>query len=70
MKKFKAILPAVLLLLLATVRLHAQINGIDDGCPESPENPTLILGFIASAASVGYVQLRRHFSGRKKTDRK
>jgi XrtJ-associated TM-motif-TM protein len=57
-KKFKTIFPVALLLLAATVRLHAQ-DGFD-GCTDSPENPTLVLGLIVSAASVGYVQVRRY----------
>jgi XrtJ-associated TM-motif-TM protein len=58
--KIRAILPVALLLLLATVRLHAQ-----SGCDDSPENPTLVLGLIVSAAGVGYVQARRLLSARK-----
>jgi XrtJ-associated TM-motif-TM protein len=58
LKKFRAIFPVALLLLAATVRLHAQ-DGFD-GCTDSPENPTLVLGLIVSAASVGYVQVRRY----------
>ncbi|MFP5227081.1 MAG: PExPT-CTERM protein [Acidobacteriota bacterium] len=53
MKKSRLILPIVLLIL--TARLHAQ--GID-GCADSPENPTLVLGLIVGAASVGYSRLR------------
>jgi XrtJ-associated TM-motif-TM protein len=56
-KKYRAILPVAVLLLAATVRLHAQDI---DGCTDSPENPTLVLGLIVSAASVGYVQARRY----------
>jgi XrtJ-associated TM-motif-TM protein len=60
LRKYRTILPVALFLLLTTVRMHAQI----DGCDESPENPTLILGLIVSAASVGYVQVRRFMRAR------
>ncbi len=58
--KFKTVLLAALFMLLATVRLHAQI----DGCTDSPENPTLVLGLIVSAGGVGYTQVRRYLQSR------
>ena len=63
-KNFKTVLPVVLLLMLSVVRLHAQDGGDLDGCTDSPENPTLILGFIASAGSIGFVQARRWLRNR------
>ncbi len=59
--KFRAIVPVALLILATTVRLHAQITGCDD----SPENPTLVLGLIVGAASVGYAQIRRFAQARR-----
>ena len=61
-KKLKTALPLVLLLVFSAARLHAQ--GDLDGCENSPENPTLILGFIASAGSIGFVQVRRYLRNR------
>jgi len=61
-KKLRTALPHVLLLLACSVvRLHAQDI---DGCDSSPENPTLILGFIASAGSIAWVQARRYLRSR------
>lgn len=62
MKKFGPILPAALLILAASARLHAQV----DGCADSPENPTAVLGLIVGAAGIGYVQVRRYFRARSK----
>ncbi|MFP5229054.1 MAG: PExPT-CTERM protein [Acidobacteriota bacterium] len=59
--KAKTVLFAVSFLLLAAVRLHAQI----DGCADSPENPTLVLGLIVSAGGFGFAQVRRYVSGRR-----
>lgn len=65
MKKLRLILPIVLLTLIAGVRLHAQ--GID-GCTDSPENPTLVLGLIVGAAGLGYTRLRHRLRGRNTSD--
>lgn len=64
-KKLKTVLPFVLLLMLvfSFARLHAQ-DGDISGCDNSPENPTLILGFIASAGSIGFVQARKYLRNR------
>jgi XrtJ-associated TM-motif-TM protein len=51
---------AAFLLLLTAVRLHAQV----DGCGDSPENPTLVLGLIVGAASVGFPRVRQYLRGR------
>jgi len=57
LRKPGTILPVALLLLLgSSLRLHAQITGCDD----SPESPTLVLGLIVGAASLGYTRLRLH----------
>jgi len=65
--RFRAIFPVAVLLLLAAARMHAQ----DDigGCTDSPENPTLVLGLIVGAASVGYVQIRQRLRGRRNTEK-
>jgi XrtJ-associated TM-motif-TM protein len=65
--KFKTVLIAALFMLLAVVRLHAQDI---DGCTDSPENPTLVLGLIVSAAGVGYTQVRRYLQGRNNSKSK
>ena len=60
MKKIRSILPLILLVLVATVRAHAQI----DGCDDSPENPTAVLGLIVAAAGLGSVRLRSYLRTR------
>jgi XrtJ-associated TM-motif-TM protein len=62
MKKFVNIIPVVLFILVAAPQVFAQI----DGCEDSPENPTVILGLIVSAAGFGYMHLRNRFGNRKK----
>lgn len=64
--KSKTILFAALFMLLAAARLHAQI----DGCTDSPENPTLVLGLIVSAAGVGFTQVRRYLQSRNNSKSK
>jgi XrtJ-associated TM-motif-TM protein len=54
-------LPLALLVLVATVRLHAQEG--DGGCVDSPENSTAILALVGAAAA-GINHLRNRF-GRK-----
>jgi XrtJ-associated TM-motif-TM protein len=61
MKKLAYIVPLALFMLVATPRIFAQI----DGCEDSPENPTAVLGLIVGAAGIGY-QLRNRISNRKK----
>lgn len=60
MNKRSVIIPLALLILSATFKLHGQV----DGCADSPENPTLVLGLIVGAASVGYAQIRRYVQSR------
>jgi XrtJ-associated TM-motif-TM protein len=59
-RKFAILLPATLFVLCAALPLAAQ-----DGCVDSPENPTVVLGLIVGAASIGFVQIRNRFRGRK-----
>jgi XrtJ-associated TM-motif-TM protein len=65
LRKIHNFLPVVLLTLSATVRLHAQI----EGCADSPENPTAVLGLIVGAAAYGYVRFRHRFAARNKNQR-
>jgi XrtJ-associated TM-motif-TM protein len=62
-----SLVPLALFLLLAAIRLHAQ----DDitGCDDSPENPTLVLGLIVGAASLGYVRVRHYLRARNDRDK-
>ncbi|MFZ0274881.1 MAG: PExPT-CTERM protein [Acidobacteriaceae bacterium] len=62
LNRVRTILPVALLLLVASFQLHAQ-----SGCDDSPENPTLVLGAIASAAGIGYVQIRRFVRMRRQS---
>ena len=70
-KKLKTVLPfALLLLVCSAARLHAQESPALSGCDDSPENPTLILGFIASASSIGFIQARRYLRNRNNSKNK
>ena len=60
MNKLSVVIPLALLILSAALQLHGQV----DGCSDSPENPTLVLGLIVGAASVGYAQIRRYVQTR------
>jgi XrtJ-associated TM-motif-TM protein len=61
-KKLRYMLPFALLVLAATLRLHAQEG--DGGCVDSPENPTAILALVGVAAA-GLNQLRIRLRRRK-----
>ncbi len=62
MKKIGLILPVALFILAAALPVLAQ-----SGCVDSPENPTLVLGLIASAAGIGFVQVRNRLQSRKRS---
>ncbi len=62
MKKLRYVLPVLLVIAAATLRLHAQEG--DGGCVDSPENPTAILALVGMAAA-GINHLRNRFAGRK-----
>jgi XrtJ-associated TM-motif-TM protein len=68
LKKIRFILPLVLLVLVASVRAHAQ-DGFD-GCTESPENPTAVLGLIVAAAGFGSLRLRHYLRTRNNSKQK
>ena len=53
MRKLCVYLPAFLLILLAA-SAHAQ-----GGCVNSPENPTLVLGLVGSAAAAVSVTMKK-----------
>jgi XrtJ-associated TM-motif-TM protein len=55
-------IPVALAILAAATALQAQTGG----CVDSPENPTVILGMIATAVSFGVVRLRGRVGPRKK----
>lgn len=52
-------------MLVAASRLHAQI----DGCTDSPENPTLVLGLIVGAAGLAYPRVRHYLQTRNRSGR-
>ena len=62
MKKLGYVLPILLLMASATLRVHAQEGS--GGCVDSPENPTAILALVGIAAA-GINHLRNRFVGRK-----
>ena len=59
MKKFKFLLAVGAVLVATSLRLHAQ-----DGCVDSPENPTAVLALLGSAAAFGGYLRRRFLAGR------
>ena len=66
MKKIRFILPLVLFALAASIPVHAQI----EGCTDSPENPTAVLGLIVAAAGFGSVRLRHYLRARNNSKQK
>ena len=59
MKKVGCI-SAIAVFVLATARpLCAQ------GCVDSPENPTAVLGLIVTGAAIAFVQIRNRMNARK-----
>lgn len=60
MKKFEYLIPAAILFFATALPLHAHLGG----CTDSPEDPTVVLGLVMSAASIGFVQIRNRI-GRK-----
>ena len=65
LRKIRNFLPILLLVVAATTRAHAQI----DGCTDSPENPTAVRGLIVGAAALGYVRFRHRFTARNQNKR-
>jgi XrtJ-associated TM-motif-TM protein len=53
MGRLKFTIPVALFLSTAPAVMHAQ-----SGCADSPENPTVIFGLIAAAASLGIARFR------------
>jgi XrtJ-associated TM-motif-TM protein len=62
-KKLAYIVPAAILFLATALPAYAT-----GGCTDSPENPTLVLGLVVSAASIGFLQIRNRFGIRRKSD--
>jgi len=60
LKKLGYIIPVVLLMCVATLPLYAQ-----EGCVDSPENPTAVLALLMGVASFGVAQLRNRIGSRK-----
>jgi XrtJ-associated TM-motif-TM protein len=68
LKKIRSILPLILLVVGASARAHAQ-DGFD-GCTDSPENPTAVLGLIVATAGLGSVRLRQYLRTRNNSKQK
>jgi XrtJ-associated TM-motif-TM protein len=62
-RKFPYIVPMALFVLAAAVPVYA---GSVSGCTDSPEIPTVALGLIVSAASIGFHQVRNRIGNRRK----
>jgi len=60
-KKISAAAPLAILFLTTIARVHAQT-----GCVDSPEDPTVVFGLIAAAASFGIVHFRKRLGSRNK----
>ena len=61
MKKLAYFVPAAIVFFASALPLHASLGG----CTDSPENPTLVLGLVLSAGSIGFMQIRNRFGRRK-----
>jgi XrtJ-associated TM-motif-TM protein len=59
-KKLGYLIPVALAVAAMALPLGAQ-----DGCVDSPENPTAVLGLLVSAASIGLVQIRNRIRARR-----
>jgi hypothetical protein len=55
MKRSALILPVVFLLLAAAGVVHAQ-----DGCVDSPEDPTVVFGLLAAGVTIAFTRFRKH----------
>lgn len=66
MKKFAYVFPVALFIFAATLPAHATLQG----CVDSPENPTAVLGLVVSVASIGFVHLRNRIGIRRNSDHK
>lgn len=65
MKKLAYIVPAAILFFATALPAFAGGTG---GCTDSPENPTVVLGLVVSAASIGFLQIRNRIGTRRKSD--
>jgi XrtJ-associated TM-motif-TM protein len=61
MKRLLVAVPVAILFLATTTSVQAQ-----SGCVDSPENPTVVFGLIAAAASFGVMHFRKRFGSRDK----
>jgi XrtJ-associated TM-motif-TM protein len=67
MKNLGLLFVFALLFVAASSSLHAQ-TGSENGCPDSPENPTVVLGLVGSAG-IGAGYLRQRIRQRRKDQR-
>lgn len=65
MKKFWNVLPMVMMLCVGAAFAHAQGGTVQDGCVNSPENPTAILAVVGSLGGAAAV-IRARWAGRRK----
>lgn len=59
MKRISYLAPVALFLLLSNLPLRAQ-----DGCIDSPENPTAVFGVISGAAIFAFIYFRNCIGSR------
>jgi hypothetical protein len=69
-RRFAYIVPVALFVIATAMPAHALASGDDGGCDCSPENPTVVLGLVVSAASIGFMQIRNRIGNRRRLDRK
>jgi len=60
-KKMFVAVPVAIFFLMTAALAHAT-----DGCVDSPENPTVVFGLIAAAASLGLMRFRKRSGPRDK----
>lgn len=65
MKKFSKVIPVLVMIGLGVLAAHAQGGTVEDGCVNSPENPTALLAVVGSLGAATAV-VRARWSGRGK----
>jgi XrtJ-associated TM-motif-TM protein len=60
MKKLAYFVPAAVLFFATALPVYAQTGG----CTDSPENPTVVLGLLVSAASIGLLHFRNRIGNK------
>lgn len=63
-KKLRFVVPVAIIFALAVLSADAKTHRQLQGCVDSPENPTLVLGLVVAAAGYGFLRLRNRIAVR------